>query len=201
MAIDRNKIIDELSKISIIGNNDGIIDAYGVFMQQLPSSFWNNFSEKLTRSVPEDLLETAEWLLVNAAQECGYHTGYGIINSMEWKSVVVPMLENDSEDILHGIFAVLSAWGWAKAVVKEIIAGERMVIHAYDYYEADIVEYGKSDKLSAYTLTGVSAAFMDLVYGGKYDSSGLTGLRTFSCKQTKGIECGDDFGEFIVSRV
>lgn len=200
MAIQRKVIIDALSKIEVFGNEDGLIPAFGVFVNQLPASFWNDFAERLTRQVGPDSLPAAEWLLVNAAHECGYHTGYGIITSEEWKAVVEPMIEKIPEDILHGAFAVFTAWGWAKSEVVELIPNERMVIRAYDYYESDVVQYGKSGKLSAYMIRGVAAAFMDLAYGGQYDPTGKTGLRTFTCEQTKGIECGDEYGEFIVTK-
>jgi hypothetical protein len=145
-------------------------------------------------------VETAEWLLINAAHECGYHTGHGIMVSEEWKAVVEPMIKKTPEDILYGAFAVISAWGWAKAEIHELIPGEKMVVRAYDYYEADVVEYGKSKKMSAYTFTGVTAAFMDLAYGGPYDPTGKTGLNTFTAKQTKGIECGDEYGEIVATK-
>ncbi|GHV41694.1 hypothetical protein AGMMS49546_18150 [Spirochaetia bacterium] len=200
MAIDRKKVIEYLSQFELLGDETGLIPAYGVFIQQLPSSLWNLFAERLTRAVPKELRETAEWLLIDAAHECGYHTGYGIITSEEWKAVVAPMVEKVPEDILYGAFAVFSAWGWANAEIEELIPGEKMIIRAYNYYEADVVDYGESDKMSAYTLSGVSAAFMDLAYGGPYDPTGATGLNTFTCKQVKGIECGDPYGEFIVTR-
>ncbi len=198
MAIDRKRIIEAMSQIEIVGNEDGLIPAFGVFVQQLPASFWNGFAERLTSRVDADTLEAAEWLLVNAAHECGYHTGYGIITSEEWKAVVEPMIENAPEDVLHGAFAIFTAWGWAKAEIVELVPGEKMVVRAYDYYESDVVKYGRSNKHSAYMIRGVSAAFMDLAYGGEYDSTGETGLRTFKCDQVKGIECGDDYGEFVV---
>jgi len=200
MAIDRKKIIEDLSQIQIVGNEDGLIPAYNVFVTQLPAGFWNSFAERLTRQVSAELMESAEWLLVNAAQECGYHTGYGIITSEEWKAVVAPMVERTPEDILHGAFAVFTAWGWAKSEVVEVIPGERMVVRAYDYYESDVVGYGSGNKLSAYMIRGVSAAFMDLAYGGEYDSTGKTGTGTFACEQVKGIERGDDYGEFVVTK-
>ena len=200
MAINREKIIKELSKLDVRGDSTGLIAGFGVFIQRLPASIWTLFSERLSRSVPDELVETAEWLLVNAAHECGYHTGYGIITSEEWKAVVGPMIEKVPEDILYGAFAVFTAWGWAKAEIVELVPGTKMVIRASDYYEADVVEYGKSAKMSAYTLTGVSAAFMDLAYGGNYDPTGKTGLRTFTAKQIKGIECGDEYGEFVVTK-
>ncbi len=200
MSIDRKKIVSSLSRIQVMGNEDGLIPAFGVLVNMLPARFWNTFAERLTRKVPQDLRESAEFLLTNAAHECGYHTGYGIINSDEWKAVVEPMIEKGAEDVLHGAFAVFTAWGWAKSEVLELIPGVTMVVRAYDYYEADVVSYGASDKLSAYMIRGVCAAFMDLAYGGPYDVTGKTGLRTFRCVQTKGIECGDEYGEFVVTK-
>jgi hypothetical protein len=200
MAINRKKIIEDLSKIKIVGDENGLIEGFNVLLQQLPANFWIGFSEKLTTKVEPDMLEATEFLLVNAAHECGYHTGNGIITSEEWNAVVKPMIEKEPEDILYGAFAVVTAWGWAKSEIVELIPGEKMVVRAYDYYESDIVKYGKSPKKSAYMLRGVCAAFMDLAYGGKYDPTAKTGFRTFQCEQTKGIECGDDYGEFVVTK-
>jgi hypothetical protein len=200
MAINRKQIIEAMSKIELVGNEEGLIPACNVLVNQLPTAFWNSFAEKLTLHVDADLREAAEMLLVNAAHECGYHTGYGIITSEEWKAIVAPMVEKVPEDILHGAFAVFTAWGWAKSEIVELVPKEKMVVRAYDYYEADVVSYGASRKHSAYLIRGVSAAFMDLAYGGPYDPTGKTALNTFQCVQTKGIECGDEYGEFVVTR-
>jgi len=197
MAIDRKKIIQEMSKVSVVGNEEGMIPAFGVFVQQLPADFWNGFARRIVNYVPEDLVESAEALLVNAAQECGYHTGYGIITSDEWNSVVQPMVENAPEDILHGAYAVFTAWGWAKSEIVEIVPKEKMVVRAYDYYESDIMVYGNASRTCAYMIQGVSAAFMDIAYG---DKPYPDGMGTFACVQTKGIEIGDDYGEFVVTR-
>ena len=196
MAIDRKKIIADMAKVEVIGNEDGLIPGFNVFVTQLPAAFWNRFAERLTRQVSEELLEAAEWLLVNAAHECGYHTGYGIITSEEWKAIVEPMIENPPEDVLHGAFAVFTAWGWAKSEVVELVPGEKMVIRAYDYYESDVVEYGQADHMTAHMIRGVSAAFMDLAYGEEYPN----GMGAFQCEQVKGIEMGDDYGEFLVTK-
>lgn len=93
MAIDHKRIVAALSKIEVAGNQEGLIPAFGVFVNQLPAAFWNSFAERLSRQVGVDLTEAAEYLLVNAAHECGYHTGYGIITSDEWRAVVEPMVE------------------------------------------------------------------------------------------------------------
>ena len=197
MAIDRKKIIQEMSKVSVVGNEEGMIPGFNVYVQQLPADFWNGFARRIVNYVPEDLVESAEALLVNAARECGYHTGYGIITSDEWNEVVKPMIEKEPEDILHGAYAVFTAWGWAKSEIVEIVPKERMVVRAYNYYESDIMVYGNASRPCAYMIQGVSAAFMDIAYG---DKPYPDGMGTFNCEQTKGIEIGDDYGEFVVTR-
>jgi len=195
MAINRKEIIKNLSKIEVTGNEDGLILGFGVFVNQFPGSLWNNFSERLSRAANEELRSSIEELLVNAAHECGYHTGYGIINSEEWKAVVAPMVEN-VEDVLHGAFAVLGAFGWANCEITELIPGEKMVVKAYDYYEADVAQYGISTKMSSYMLRGISSAFMGLAYGGDYPN----GMHKFTCNQIKSIETGDQYAEFIIEK-
>lgn len=199
MAIDRKKIIDEMSKVQVVGDENGIIEGFNVLVQQLPAAFWNGFAERLTSKVAPEMMEATEFLLVNAAHECGYHTGYGIMHSDEWAKIVEPMVET-AEDALHGAFAVFTAWGWAQSEVVDIIPGEKMIVRAYNYYESDAIKYGKTSQMSAYMIRGVAAAFMDLAYGGEYNPSGKTGLNTFKCDQVKGIEAGDDYGEFVVTR-
>lgn len=197
MAIDRKKIIETLSKVRVAGNEHGLIPAFGVYVQQLPADFWNSFAQRIVNSVTEDLAEEAEGLLVNAAHECGYHTGRGIITSDEWNQTVAPMVEKEPEDILHGAFAVFTAWGWADSKIVELVPEEKMVVRAYDYYEADIMVHGKSERPGAFMIRGVAGAFMDLAYGVKPYPDGIY---TFECRQTKGIECGDEYGEFVVQR-
>lgn len=196
MSINRKQIIETMSQLKVKGNADGLIPAFGVMVNQLPTSLWNNFADLLVNSVEPSMIEPAQYLLVNAAHECGYHTGFGIITSEEWKAVVAPMIEKVPEDVLLGAFAIFTAWGWAKAEVVELIPGEKMVVRAYDYYEADVVDAGHSPLKTAYMIRGVCAAFMDLAYGKPYPN----GINTFQCEQTKGIECGDDYGEFVVTR-
>lgn len=196
MAIDRNKIIDELSKITVEPTEDGLISGFNVLVTQLPTEFWNQFTYKILNSVSEDLKEAAWSLLYNSATECGYNTGYGIITSEEWKAVVEPMIEKRPEDILHGALAVFTAWGWGSAEIVELIPNEKMVVRAYNYYEADICPEKNSPYGLATMITGVCAAFMDLAYGEPYPN----GMGTFIGKQIKGIEKGDEFAEFVVTR-
>ncbi|MBF0107262.1 MAG: hypothetical protein HQM16_18280 [Deltaproteobacteria bacterium] len=194
--VDRLKVIAELSKIKVTGNEQGMIPLFGVYLQQLPIDFWNTFAQRLITSVSPDMIETAEYLLRNCAHECGYHTGYGIITSTLWNEIIKPMIKDVPADILHGALAVFAAWGWALCEITELKPNEKMIVRAYNYYESDV----QATRPAAYMIQGVSAAFMDLAYGGKYDVTGKTGMKTFECRQTKGIEIGDPYGEFVVTR-
>lgn len=197
MTINRKKAVNELSKIKIKGNSEGLIPNFGVFLNQLPCKFWNSFSTKILEAAGQDLFDDVAILLENAAAECGYHTEWGIINSYEFNSTISPMIEKSPEDVLYSAFAVFSVWGWANAEIVELIPGEKMVIHAYSYYEADIQYALNQKKPSAYMMQGVSRALMDIAYG---DKPYPNGLGKFKCIQTKGLELGDKYGEFIVTK-
>lgn len=202
MTIDKGKIIEKMSQGSVLGNDEGLIPAFGVHVQQLPTCFWNGFARRIVNAVPEDLIEAAEHLLINAAHECGYHTGHGILTSEEFRQVVQPMVnaDHEREDLLAGLFAVCSAWGWARTEIVELIPSEHLVVRADDYYESDVMLHGRASRPSAYMIRGVCGAFMDLIYGGPYDATGKSGLHTFQCQQVMGLEIGDAFGEFVVTR-
>ena len=197
MAIDRAKAVAELSKIKVRGNEEGLIPAFGVLITQFPANFWNLFSTKILDVAGEPLYEAASHLLENAAAECGYHTGWGIINSEEFKAIVMPMVEKKPEDILHGAYAVFTAWGWADSEIIELTPGEKMIVRAYNYYESDVKDTFKPKNFFAYMIRGVSRAFFDIAYG---DQPYPEGFGKYKCEQTKGIELGDEYGEFIVTK-
>ncbi|MFH1985084.1 MAG: hypothetical protein ABIL58_24875 [Pseudomonadota bacterium] len=195
MAIDKEKIVEETLKLKVVSNALGLIPFFGVHIQRLPVDFWNGFARRIINSVPEELLPSMEELLVNAARQCGYHTAHGVILSREWTMIVSTMVRT-IEDMLHAVFVTFSVWGWGNTEIKEIVPKQKMIVRAYDYYESDVVLYGRAGQPSAYMMRGMCAAFMDLAYGKPYPA----GMGTFYCVQTRGIEIGDDYGEFVVSR-
>lgn len=199
MTINRDQVIRDMSTIQVAADRDGLIPAFSVLITQMPATFWNTFASRMLDRVDDNLKPAVEDLLINAANECGYHTGHGIITSEEWDSIVGPSVDC-VEDVLEGAFAVFTAWGWGDTSIVELVPGERMVIHTKSYYEADEGEVKNPRRPGAYMLRGVCSAFMDLAYGGEYDPTGNTGRGTFQCDQTKGVECGDDIGEFVITR-
>ena len=101
-----------------------------------------------------------------------------------------PMITEAEKDVLRGAYAVFTAWGWAKSGITKIVEKEHMTIKATDYYEAD----GPIGDKRAFMIRGVSSAFFELAYAEDYPD----GMDTYTCEQTKGIECGDSYGEFVV---
>jgi hypothetical protein len=192
MTVMRDKVVKALADIKVEGDDDGLIPAFNVLVNQLPTTFWNLFSERLMAAAPAERKKESEAGLVRCAYECGYHTGYGIITSEEFSAVVTPMVTEGAKDVLRGAYAVFTAWGWAKSGIVQIREGERMIIRAVDYYESD----SGGNSLRAYMIRGVSSAFFELAYADPYPN----GMGTFSCQQTKGMEVGDPFGEFLVTK-
>jgi hypothetical protein len=190
MVVMRDQVVSALAELEVKGNEDGLIPAFGVLVNQLPTSFWNTFAERMMTAVEDKRKAEMEAALVNCAYECGYHTGFGIITSEEFQSVVTPMVTDGAKDVLRGAYAVFTAWGWAKSGIVQIKPGERMVVRALDYYEQDSGGSGKR----AYMIRGVSAAFFELAYAKAYPD----GMNTYTCTQSAGIEDGDAFGEFVV---
>ncbi len=193
MTVQRDVVVKQLAELNITGNEDGLIPGYNVLVNQLPANFWNSFANRMMAAAPESRKDEVEKALVNCAYECGYHTGWGIINSDEFKSVVMPMVTEGAKDVLRGAYAVFTAWGWAKSGIVQIKEGERMVIRAVDYYESD---GEKSPFKRAYMIRGVSKAFMELAFSKPYPD----GMGAFECEQTLGIECGDQYGEFVITK-
>lgn len=190
MTVMRNDVVKALAKVKVQSNEEGLIPEYEVLVNLLPVSLLNAFTESILAAAPERK-EEIEAGLVRAAYECGYHTGCGIITSEIFSEVVMPMVTEGAKDILRGAYAAFTAWGWAKLGIVQLKEGQRMTVRAFDYYEAE----SQGEGLRAYMLRGLNQAFFDLAYADPYPD----GMDTFVCRQTKGIEVGDDYGEFIVT--
>jgi hypothetical protein len=192
MTVMRDTVVKSLAKITVQGDENGLIPEYEVLVNLLPVALLNTFTERIIAAAPAEKRAEVEAGLVRAAYECGYHTGCGIITSEIFSDVVMPMVTEGEKDILRGAYAAFTAWGWAKSGIVQLKEGEKMVIRAFDYYEADSGGQG----LRGYMLRGLSQAFFDLAYADPYPD----GMDTYVCQQTKGIEVGDQYGEFVVTR-
>ena len=192
MTVMRDTVVKSLAKITVQADENGLIPEYEVLVNLLPISLLNTFTERILLAAPPEKKPEVEAGLVRAAYECGYHTGCGIITSEIFSDVVLPMVTEGEKDILRGAYAAFTAWGWAKSGIVQLKEGEKMIIRAFDYYDADSDTKG----LSGFMLRGLSQAFFDLAYAGPYPD----GMDTYVCVQTKGIEVGDPYGEFVVTK-
>ncbi len=190
MTVMRDTVVKSLAKINVQADENGLIPEYEVLVNLLPVSVLNTFMERIMAAVPPERKKEVEAGLVRAAYECGYHTGCGIITSDVFNDVVLPMVTEGEKDILRGAYAAFTAWGWAKSGIVQLKEGEKMVVRAFDYYEAD----SQGEGLRGFMLRGLSQAFFDLAYADPYPD----GMDTYECRQTKGIEAGDPYGEFVV---
>jgi hypothetical protein len=192
MTVMRDTVVKSLAKINVQGDENGLIPEYDVLVNLLPVTLLNAIAERMMAAAPADKKKMVEDGLVRAAYECAYHTGCGIITSEVFNDVVLPMVTEGEKDILRGAFAAFTAWGWAKSGIVQLKEGDKMVIRANDYYEAD----GQGDGLRAYMLRGLCQAFFELTYSDPYPD----GMDTYVCQQSKGIELGDPYGEFVVTK-
>ena len=197
MAIDVSKIIHAVMEGSRIRESKGIIPLFGVYLSLFSVNYYNRLSFDFEIKMGKQREAESRALLIAAAQECGYATFQGIRDSWEWQQVVAPMVEN-KKDQIFGFVAVAVAFGWGDLAVEDLLPGEKLVIRAGDSYEASgyLEEYGQAKSAKCYMLRGVTAAFMDLVYGGDYPD----GCFTFAAQEPSCRVKGDPYCEFIARR-
>lgn len=197
MAIDGRKIIQAVMEGSQIRDAKGIIPIFGVYLSLFFVQYYNRLSFAFEKRLGDARKVEAASLLIEAAQECGYATFQGIRNSWEWEQIVQPMIER-TEDQIHGFTAVAVAFGWGDLEVRELIPDEKLVIRVSDSYEATgyLHAYGMADAGKCYMLRGVTAAFMDLLYGGDYPE----GCFSFLAEEPACRAKGDRYCEFIAQK-
>ena len=195
MAIDGTKIIHAVMEGSQIRESKGIIPLFGVYLSLFSVQYYNTLSFDFEQKLGND--RRARALLVEAAQECGYATFQGVRNSWEWGEIVTPMIEK-KEDQIFGFAAVAVAFGWGDLEVKEILPEEKLRIRVSDSYEASgyLERYGSATSGKCYMLRGVTAAFMDLIYGDDYPD----GCFAFSAEETLCRAKGDPYCEFVARK-
>jgi predicted hydrocarbon binding protein len=197
LAIDGTKIIHAVMEGSQIRESKGIIPLFGVYLSLFSVGYYNKLSFGFEQKLGKQREAEAEALLTRAAQECGYATFQGIRNSWEWEEIVDPMIEK-KDDQITGFAAVAVAFGWGDIEVKEIFPEEKLRIRVNDSYEASgyLERYGAAPSGKCYMLRGVTAAFMDLIYGAQYPD----GCFDFVAEEPLCRAKGDPFCEFVAGK-
>lgn len=215
MAIDERVIVEAVSGMSLAGNEEGLIPAFGLYLTNHYADFYNRISfgvlGALVRENPE-LTEDAIALLTEAAHVCAFHTFGGVMVSVEWDALVQPMIDS-REDWVRGMVAVVNALGWGRFRVAELAPGERLVATVSDSYEASgyLESYPRADGPRCFLANGGMAGLMNLVYQG--DITRRPALteelyrevfghpRSFRSRERLCAAKGDSHCEFIVERM
>lgn len=214
MAVDERAVVAAVSGLGIRGNEEGMIPAFGLYLTKHLADHYNRLSfglvEAFLRESPE-LEQDAAALLVEAGQVCAFNTFGGIMLSPEWDAVVKPMIAS-REDWVHGMVAVINAFGWGRWSVRSLVPGESLEVRIEDGYEATgyARDYAKSSAPRCFLARGGVAGLMNLLYEGditkrpvlddRYYVEVFRSSRSFRAEETRCVAKGDPHCEIVGRR-
>jgi hypothetical protein len=171
--IDESTIVDAVRSLSLVGNEEGLIPAFGLYLTSHYASYYNRISFAYLRDAEKRgaaNVATARERLVEAGHVCAFNTFGGIMLSQEWDAVVAPMLES-REDWIRGTVGVVNALGWGRWSLERLVAGEELIVSVANSYESDgwLAEHPVRPKEAGGVcclVTGGVAGLMNLLYHG-----------------------------------
>lgn len=201
MAIDEGQIVDAVVNMGIQGNEEGIIDAFNVYLTNHYVDYFNRVSYRLEEQIQgykPNYLPFVLPLLVRAGYACGIHTYSGIKNSDAWKSLIEPQCEN-KEDEIRGLVAVVNALGFGVWEIVSVQESE-LVVRSYNTYESEgyLHEFGKRDTPGCFLALGGLVGMMNVVYGNGELSEDLSEAK-YMGEETHCRSKGDEYCEFVVT--
>ena len=213
-SISDDKITDLFLRNLPQENENGIIDAFGVLLTYLPTSYYNKISFRFEKEMEEagGFKGLAEPLLIEAGHICGFNTLGRIMESTTWKSQIGPLLKNKT-DWIRAIISVINAFGWGAWQITELGEGQKLTFRVYNSPEAAGYkqEFGKSKTPKCYMINGVATAITNLVFLGNIETNPIlndsfyhqlfSDNRSFQCTENHCLAAGDDYCEFNISQV
>ncbi len=175
-------------------DGNGSIPIFGGGLCILPSTLWLLLVERLLRRADPMRSGAAEDAIRAAAAGYCYRLAHGVMESPEFMEGA-RAAGQEPRGRLEAFLSLMAAWGWADAETAFLEPGKKLVVHARAYFEADIRDTFQSARPLAFMLSGMCGALMDLLFAAPFPR----GLASFTCTQTRGIECGDRYGEFVVT--
>lgn len=213
--VDEAAILSALSKLPLVGNEEGVLPAFDVYLSRHYANYYNGISFEFERLLTESnpaLADAAAEVLIEAGHQCAFNTFGGIMKSPEWDAVVGPMLASHA-DWVFGMTAAVNALGWGRWTVTDLVEGERLVMRVDASYEANgyVSHYGVGDRPRCYLATGAAAGIMNLLFVGDitqkptldfaYYAKLFSGEGTFRGVEHKCRAKGDDCCEIEVTRL
>ena len=148
---------------------DAMAFAFGVLLTRHYANYYCNISygflKAFQKEMGRDGWEQAIKLLTEAGHVCAFNTFGGVMQSNEWNGMIRPMLKS-TDDWLHGIIAVINAFGWGVWEVEDFEPGELLRLRITGGYEANsyLKSYGRADFPVSFLATGGTAGLMNLLY-------------------------------------
>lgn len=212
--VDEDLIVGAVSQLPLLGNEEGLIPAFGVYLTRMYADYYNKISFRFEEEMKKvtGTYDLPKELLIEAGHICAFNTFGGIMVSDEWYALIKPMLES-REDWVHGIVSVINCLGWGVWRVEELIPNEKLVIRVYQDYESlgYLKWFGKSDHSISYLMSGGCKGLMGLLYHGditskpkltkEYYAELFYSGSPFESTQTKCLAMGDEYSEIVVTRV
>lgn len=214
--IDEATIVSTLASMPIVGNEEGMIPAFGVYLTRHYANYYNRISFAFERAVlakrGEAAGELVETMLVEAGHVCAFNTFGGIMQSAEWEGLIQPMIRT-KEDWAYGIVAVVNALGWGRWTIDALEPGKRLEITIEGSYESNgyLAMHGQSDTPKCYLARGGVAGIMNLLYVGDITQKPTLNeayyQKTFSAETSfiaREVACrakGDDACRFVAEPV
>ncbi len=166
--VDYEGILGAVSGLPLVGDAHGTIDAFGVFLTRHYANYYNRISfeflHRLSREYGEEGLLAASETLVEAGRVCAFNTFGGIMQSTEWNALIRPSLAS-REDWVHGMVAVVNAFGWGRWQVVSVSATEAEFVLHDDYESVGYrAMYGVSERPVSFLAQGGVEGLMALVY-------------------------------------
>lgn len=168
--IDYQVIRNALIDMPIEGDeNTGLIDAFGVLLTRHYANYYCNVSYRFLHlfldKIGDSGFNIATNLLIEAGRVCAFNTCGGVMQSNEWTALIKPMIRT-KEDWVHGMIAVINAFGWGFWEVETLEPGKRIVVKISSGYEANayLKKYGSSTFPISFLGMGGVAGLMNLIY-------------------------------------
>lgn len=175
MAIRQDEVIKAVAGLSIVGNEEGLIPAFGLYLTRHYSAYYNRISFAYFHRAEREgevAVRKAESALVRAGEVCAFNTFGGIMISQEWEAVVAPMIEQ-RDDWAYGIVAVINALGWGRWRVDHLDPGKELRVSIANSYESTgyLEDYPRrSSGGVCFLATGGASGIMNLLYNGDITS-------------------------------
>lgn len=214
-AVDYDAVNEALWSLPLAGDERGQIRAFNVLLTRMPANYYNRiqyrFLEEL-KAVQPGLQQVAEDLIRESGHVCVFYTFGNIMESLEWETLVGPMLEKDT-DWIHGAYAVASSLGWGRWQALEVVSDHSCRVAIDGNYETNyfLASYPRADYPTCYFAQGAVPALMNLVYNGNIQQKPILDQVFYSRlfqrgglfygKETKAREKGDPWCEFYAERI